>query len=106
MEDATGKITYINYETYSVETAIYDSLYDEENEEARQRLNTLSDIFFRQLGYSDAADYARATGVGCDYRSLDDGGASLTYSFGDVEYGEIGVTFYTYANGSFHNDFT
>lgn len=106
MDDATGKIIYINYETYGVETATYESLYDEENEAASQRLNTLSDIFFRQLGYSDAADYARATGVGYDYRPLDDGVASLTYSFGDAEYGEIGVTFYTYANGGFHNDFT
>lgn len=110
LDDATGKILYVNYQTSSeVESSSepYTSTGGNEVEGTQliQQLESLADVYFRQLGYAEAAEYARTTGTGYSCEILSEDTACATYSFGDSQYGEINMDFYIYGAGSFHNYF-
>lgn len=116
LDDATGRILYVNYQTSNTVVAVenpsespsgnYDSYRESDpgEEEKKNRLERFADLYFRQLGYSEAAEYARSTGTGYYFRLMEDDIAYAFYSFGDTHYGEISVEFYVY-DGGFYNSF-
>lgn len=100
IDDETGIPFSIRYEIYGS--------YDLKNVLERNYtvMRAFTDIYFRQLGWTEVADYAESTGTGYEYGVLD-GEVSLSrYSFGDARYGEINIEFYVTGTGSFYNYFS
>lgn len=99
IDDETGIPFSIRYETYGS--------YSLNNVLERNYtvMKAFTDIYFRQLGWTESADYAESTDTGYEYGVLD-GEVSLSrYSFGDVRYGEVIIDFYVTGTGSFYNYF-
>lgn len=95
MDDETGVIYSLRYEAYQ-EYAL-NGVW-ERNETV---MDAFTDLYFQALGWTEAAEYARSTGIGYEYLELDGEVSCARYSFGDTQYGEINMEFYVYGSGGF-----
>ncbi len=96
VDDETGKILCIRYEVYDSYT-----MKDvwKRNEAVMEQF---TDIYFSQLGLTEAVAYARATEAGCTYYERDGGVSDAQYSFGDALYGEVNIGFCVEGAGGFY----
>lgn len=90
IDDETGKIIYINYETSDKVHYAFSDL-----EKQGQMLDDLADAFFHPLNLT-AGDEWEALAV---ERNFVDDSISATYTFEDTEYGTICVEFYIMPTG-------
>lgn len=96
IDDETGKILCLRYD-------VYDS-YTMEGVWVRNQavMEKFTDIYFAQLGLSEAAQYAKSNEVGYAYYDRDGGVSDAQYSFGDALYGEVCLTFCVEGAGGFY----
>lgn len=96
IDDETGKILCIRYQVYDA--------YTMEGVWTRNQavMEKFTDIYFAQLGLSEAAQYAKSNEVGYAYYDRDGGVTDAQYSFGDALYGEIDLTFCVEGAGGFY----
>lgn len=96
IDDETGKILSLTY-------GVYDSFtMDGVWKRNKVIMDDFTDVYFTQLGLTEAAEYAESTGTGYEYSERDGGVSSALYSFGDVTYGEITMEFYVEGPGGFY----
>ena len=95
IDDETGKILSIRHEVY--EAYSMDGVW----ERNKKIMNAFTDIYFSQLGMTEAKKYAE-TEAGFEYYERDGGVSNALYSFGDVTYGEISIDFYVEGAGGFY----
>lgn len=96
IDDETGSILYLSYETYGPDAGKYF-----EPEDQRRMLEGFVDAFFRPLKLS--ADqmnrYQNFIGVEMHEKAAPDEETVAEYSYTDAQYGTICVTFYIFPNG-------
>lgn len=95
IDDETGKILCLSYYVYDSYTM--DGVWKRN----KTIMDAFTDIYFSQLGMTDAKEYAESIDAGVEYFELDGGVSSALYSFGDVIYGEINMEFYVEGPGGF-----
>lgn len=96
IDDETGRILCIYYGVYGSYTM--DGVWQRN----KAIMDAFTDIYFSQLGLTDAKEYAESIEAGYGYFELDGGVSSAMYSFGDVIYGEINLEFYVEGPGGFY----
>lgn len=96
IDDETGKILCINYETYADDRFNY---YDPENH--RLMMEGFVDAYYSplELTQADLAEYKDLLGTGVEELDLTDDVTAVRYSFDDAQYGEINVEFYIIPSG-------
>lgn len=99
IDDETGRVLYIKYEKYG--SFSMEGVW----ERNRKLLESVTSVFFRQAGLSEAKDYADSTGIGLEILEHDGGVTCMRYSFGDVLYGELNIEFYATGTGEFETYF-
>lgn len=96
IDDETGSILYLNYETYGPDAGQYS-----DPEDQRRMLEGFVDAFFRPLKLS--ADqmnrYQNFIGAEMYEKATPDEETIAEYSYTDAQYGTICVTFYIFPNG-------
>lgn len=98
IDDETGVVLHIEYNRY-------DSFTMEGVWEANWAvMDAFTDVYFRQLGMSEVADYFRSASL-VDEGEIDGGVAYRRYTIGDVDYGEIRIEFYVDGAGGFRTNF-
>lgn len=97
IDDETGKILNIRYDVYDREGT------GDDNEAL---MTGLTDVYFSQLGLTEAAAYAQSSGAGYSYYDWDNGVSKAQYSFGDALYGQINMEFCVESNGGFFITFS
>lgn len=95
IDDETGKILCIRHEVY--ESYSMDGVW----ERNQKIMNAFTDIYFSQLGMTEAKEYAESE-AGFEYYERDGGVSNALYSFGDVNYGEISIDFIVEGAGGFY----
>lgn len=93
IDDETGKIMCLSY-------YVYDSYTMEKRN--KTIMDAFTDVFFSQLGMTEAKEYAESIAAGYEYPEVDGGVSYAEYSFGDAIYGEIHVTFCVEGPGGFY----
>lgn len=96
LDDETGKILCIGYDVYDSYTM--DGVWKRN----KAIMDAFTDIYFAQLGLTEAAEYAESIEAGYEYFNRDGGVSSALYSFGDIIYGEINLEFYVEGHGGFY----
>lgn len=96
IDDETGKILCIRYDVY--DSYSMDGVW----ERNKTIMDAFTDVFFSQLGMTEAKEYAESIAAGNEYFEVDGGISSVKYSFGDALYGEIHVTFCVEGPGGFY----
>lgn len=96
IDDETGKILCIRYGVY--ESYTMDGVW----ERNKAIMDAFTDIYFSQLGLTEAAEYAESIEAGYEYFERDGGVSNALYSFGDATYGEINIDFYVEGAGGFY----
>ena len=89
IDDETGKILYINYETYGEDRFKY---YYPENH--RLMMEGFVDSFFSPLNLTQRSEYENLLGESVVERDLTDDVTCVLYTFEDAQYGTINVEFY------------
>lgn len=95
VDDDTGKILCISYAVYGSYTM------DDVWERNAGILDAFTDIYFSQLGLTEAAQQVISTGTGYKYFERDGECSSAQYSFSDTVYGEINLEFSVDGAGGF-----
>lgn len=96
IDDETGKILSIHY-------GVYDSYsMDGVWKHNKVIMDNFTDIYFSQLGMTEAKEYVESVDAGVAYFQRDGGISSALYSFGDAVYGEINMEFYVEGAGGFY----
>lgn len=96
IDDETGKILGIHYDVY--DSYSMDGVW----EQNQKIMNAFTDIYFSQLGMTEAKEYAESIEAGYAYFDRDGGVSNALYSFGDATYGEINIEFYVEGPGGFY----
>lgn len=94
IDDETGKILCIRYDVY--DSYSMDGVW----ERNKTIMDAFTDIYFAQLGMTEAKEYAESE-AGYEYYERDGGVSNALYSFGDATYGEINIDFYVEGAGGF-----
>lgn len=99
IDDETGKILSIRY-------AVFDS-YSMDGVWKRNQLlaDAFTEIYFAQLGMTEAKEYAQSTKTGYEYSARDGGVSSALYRLEDAAYGQILLEFYVEGPGGFYTNF-
>lgn len=96
IDDETGRILYIKYETYGDDRLNY---YFPENH--RLMMEGFVDAYYSplELTQADLAEYKDLLGTSVEELDLTDDVTAVRYSFDDTQYGEIRVEFYITPSG-------
>lgn len=96
IDDETGKILYLSYETYGPDQYNY---YYPENQQLM--MEGFVDAFFRPLNLTRRNEYENLLGESVVEQDLTDDVTCIVYTFEDAEYGTIHVAFHISPEG-FH----
>ena len=96
IDDETGKILCIRYDVYG--SYSMDGVWKRN----KAIMDAFTDIYFEQLGMTEAAEYAESIETGYEYFERDGGVSSALYCFGDAIYGEINLEFYVIGTRGFY----
>lgn len=96
VDDETGKILYLSYETYGTDAHKY---YEPENQ--RLMMEDFVDAFFTPLDLASdqMREYKNLVGVDAAEQALLDDAAIVEYNYEDAAYGNVFVTFMVSPNG-------
>lgn len=96
IDDETGSILYLSYETYGPEASRYETL-----ENRRLMMEGFVDAFFSplKLTASEMSEYKNFIGVEAKEYNTPDEAAIVSYTYEDAVYGAVHVTFHISPEG-------